>query len=249
MTYKLTMAYDGTNYHGWQRQKNGITVQEVMENVLSEMFGVPTVVTGCSRTDAGVHARVYVCSFSGETTIPSDKIPFVLNTMLPDDIRAYECTVMHDGFNARFETVSKAYEYKILNRCFHDPLLRNYAWHYPVKLDVEKMKEAASIIRGKHDFASFCAAGSVVKSTVRNVTDLTVSIEGDIITVRAEADGFLYNMVRIITGTLVYVGNGKLMVQDIENLINKKDRRLLGITAPPQGLSLVEVNYEQTKNN
>ncbi len=244
MTYKLTMAYDGTNYHGWQRQKNGITVQEVMEDVLGKMFGVPTAVTGCSRTDAGVHAKVYVCSFSGETTIPSDKIPFVLNTMLPDDIRAYECVVMHDSFNARFETVSKAYEYKILNRCFHDPLLRNYAWHYPVKLDIEKMKKAAEIIRGKHDFASFCAAGSVVKSTVRNVTDLTVNSDGDVITVRAEADGFLYNMVRIITGTLVYVGNGKLQVEDIENLINKKDRRLLGITAPPQGLSLVEVNYE-----
>ncbi len=245
MTYKLKMAYDGTNYHGWQRQKNGITVQEIMENVLSEMFGIKTTVTGCSRTDAGVHAKIYVCSFSGETTIPADKIPFVLNTKLPGDIRAYECIVMHDDFNARFETVSKAYEYKIINRAFHDPLLLNYAWHFPVKLDVEKMQKAAEIIRGKHDFASFCAAGSVVKSTVRTVTDLTVTREGDVITVRAEADGFLYNMVRIITGTLVYVGCGKLCVEDIAELINKKDRRLLGITAPPQGLSLVEVNYEK----
>ena len=245
MTYKLTMAYDGTNYHGWQRQKNGITVQEVMEGVIGEIFHTPTAVTGCSRTDAGVHAKVYVCSFSGETTIPCDRIPFVLNTMLPDDIVAYKCEIMHDSFNARFETVSKAYEYKIINRCFPDPLLRNYAWHYPVKLDIEKMKQAAELIRGKHDFASFCAAGSVVKSTVRTVMDLSVSCLDDVITVRAEADGFLYNMVRIITGTLVYVGNGKLLVEDIENLINKKDRRLLGITAPPQGLSLVEVNYEQ----
>ena len=244
MTYKLKIAYDGTNYHGWQRQKNGITVQEVLEGVLSEMFGKETAVTGCSRTDAGVHAKIYVCSFSGETTIPCDKIPFVLNTKLPDDIRAYECEIAHDGFNARFETVTKAYEYKILNAPFADPLLRNFAWHYPVMLDVEKMQKAATIIQGKHDFASFCAAGSCVKSTVRNLTELSVKREGNLITVRAAADGFLYNMVRIIVGTLVYVGNGKLSENDIENLILQKDRRLMGITAPPQGLALVEVNYE-----
>jgi tRNA pseudouridine38-40 synthase len=244
MTYKLIMAYDGTNYHGWQRQKNGITVQEVLENVLSQMFGKETVVTGCSRTDAGVHAKNYVCSFSGETTIPPDKIPFVLNTMLPPDIRAYECVPMHDSFNARFETVTKAYEYKIINRSFADPLLRNFAWHYPIELDVGKMQRAAAIIQGKHDFASFCAAGSSVKTTVRNLTELSVRKDGDTITVRAAADGFLYNMVRIIVGTLVYVGNGKLSEDDIKELIEKKDRRLMGITAPPQGLSLVEVNYE-----
>lgn len=244
MTYKLTMAYDGTNYHGWQRQKNGITVQEVLEDVLQSIFGKETVVTGCSRTDAGVHAKIYVCSFCAETTIPAEKIPFVLNTVLPDDIRAYKCEIMHDTFNARFETVTKAYEYKIVNAPFQDPLMRNFAWHYPIKLDVEKMQRASQIIRGKHDFASFCAAGSTVKSTVRNLTELTVTKNGDIITVRAAADGFLYNMVRIIVGTLVYVGCGKLSENDIAELIEKKDRRLLGITAPPQGLALVEVNYE-----
>lgn len=244
MTYKLTLAYDGTNYHGWQRQKNGITVQEVMEDVLSRVFGKEITVTGCSRTDAGVHASTYVCSFSGETTIPTDKMPFVLNTMLPDDIRAYECNEMDDDFNARFKTITKAYEYKILNRPFMDPLLRNFAWHYPVKLDFEKMQKAAKLIEGRHDFASFCAAGSSVKSTVRTVTELSLKKEGDLIVVRAAADGFLYNMVRIIVGTLVYVGNGKLNDSDIKDLIEKKDRRLMGITAPPQGLSLVEVNYE-----
>ncbi len=244
MTYKLTIAYDGTNYHGWQRQKNGITVQEVIEEVLEKIFKAPTAVTGCSRTDAGVHAKTYVCSFDGETTIPYNKIPFVLNTMLPDDIRAYRCEIVHNGFNARFETTSKAYEYKIINRCFHDPLERNFAWHYPVKLNVTEMQKAAEIICGKHDFASFCAAGSSVKTTVRNLMELKITTEGDIITIRAKADGFLYNMVRIIVGTLVYVGNGKLSAKDIESLIKKRDRRLLGITAPPQGLSLVEVNYE-----
>lgn len=244
MTYKLTISYDGTLYHGWQRQKNGITVQEVLENTLSQIFGKETAVTGCSRTDAGVHAKIYVCSFDGETTIPTGKIPFVLNTMLPQDIRAYECEEAREGFNARFETVTKAYEYKIVNRSFADPLLRNFAWHYPILLDVDKMKHAAGTIQGRHDFASFCAAGSSVKTTVRNLTELSVEKNGDIITIRAAADGFLYNMVRIIVGTLVYVGNGKLSEKDIEELIEKKDRRLMGITAPPQGLSLVEVNYE-----
>ncbi|MBR2884091.1 MAG: tRNA pseudouridine(38-40) synthase TruA [Clostridia bacterium] len=244
MTFKLTMAYDGTNYHGWQRQKNGITVQEVLEDVLTEIAGESVVVTGCSRTDAGVHARIYVCSFTMQTTIPADKIPFVLNTKLPPDIRAYKCEVMHEGFNARFETVTKAYEYKIVNAPFQNPLMRNFAWHYPIKLDIDKMRNAAKIIQGKHDFASFCAAGSIVKSTVRNLTELTVTKDGDIITVRAAADGFLYNMVRIIVGTLVYVGCGKLSEDDIAELIKKKDRRLSGITAPPQGLALVEVNYE-----
>jgi len=244
MNYKLTIAYDGTLYHGWQRQKNGITVQEVVENAVSEMFGTETAVTGCSRTDAGVHAKIYVCSFKGETTIPTDRIHTVLNTRLPQDIRAYRCEGVPDEFNARFDTVKKAYEYKILNTEVCDPLLKNYVWHYPIKLDFEKMCEAAAIIKGKRDFKAFCAAGSTVKSTVRNLMELSAKKEGDVITVRAAADGFLYNMVRILTGTLVYAGNGKLSVSDIEMLISGKDRRMMGITAPPQGLMLVEVIYE-----
>lgn len=244
MMYKMTLSYDGTNYHGWQRQHNGITIQEVLEDCLSRTFNSEITVTGCSRTDAGVHARIYVCNFSGNTTIPADKIPFVLNTILPPDIRVYTCEITSNNFNARFHAVSKAYEYKIVNRCFADPLLRHYSWHYPIKLDVKKMEKAASLIKGNRDFAAFCAAGGSAKTTVRNLTELTVKAENDIITIRAAANGFLYNMVRIIVGTLVYVGNGKLSVDDISTLLNQKDRRLMGITAPPQGLSLVEVNYE-----
>ena len=243
----MTLAYDGTCYHGWQRQHNGITIQEVLEDVLSNVFKTNIVVTGCSRTDAGVHAKTYVCKFSGETTIPAEKIPFVMNTMLPPDIRVYKCEIVGADFNARFNTVSKAYEYTIVNKPFADPIRRCFAWHYPVKLDVKKMKTAAALMCGKRDFASFCASGSCVKSTVRNLYELTVKEENDIITIRAAADGFLYNMVRIIVGTLVYVGNGKLSVSDIEELIESKDRRLMGITAPPQGLSLVEVNYDEGK--
>ena len=243
MNYKLTMAYDGTCYHGWQRQKNGITVQEIMENTLFEIFGKETVVTGCSRTDAGVHASVYVCSFIAETTIPCDKIPIVINNKLPEDIRAYECEEVDSSFNARFNAVKKAYEYKILNAPVNNPLLRNRVWHYPIALDVSKMEKAALILQGKHDFAAFCAAGSTAKTTVRNLMSLTVKKEGDIITVRAEGDGFLYNMVRILAGTLVYVGNGKLSIDEVGEYLEKKDRRLMGITAPPQGLTLVEVTY------
>lgn len=244
MNYKLTIAYDGTAYHGWQRQKNGITVQEVLENAVKRLFNTETTVTGCSRTDAGVHAKTYVCCFNGKTTVPTDKIHTVLNTFLPSDIRAYKCEEVSDNFNARFAAVKKAYEYRILNSEVCDPILRNFVWHYPIKLDIEKMKYAASLMCGKRDFAAFCAAGSIVKSTVRNLMELSVREENGMIIIRAAADGFLYNMVRIITGTLVYVGNGKLEADDIPHLLEKKDRRSVGITAPPQGLSLVEVNYE-----
>lgn len=244
MNYVLKIAYDGTAYHGWQRQKNGITVQEVMESTLEKLLGAPTAVTGCSRTDAGVHARIYVCNFHGETSIPEEKLPIVLNMYLPPDIRVYDCKSADEDFNARFSAHGKIYEYKILNRAYADPIQRNFVWHYPIKLDVEKMRLAAAAMRGKHDFACFCAAGSRVKSTVRNLYELSVHKEGDIITVRAGADGFLYNMVRIITGTLVYVGNGKLTAEEISELMKKGDRRLAGITAPPQGLALTEVFYE-----
>ncbi len=243
MKYKLTLMYDGTAYHGWQRQQNGITVQEVMEDTVSEMLHAETAIVGCSRTDARVHARTYVCSFFGETTIPADKIPFVLNTMLPPDIRAVRCEAVHDGFNARFDTVKKTYKYQILNSTHANPFLRNYAWHYPVQLDFAQMQRACEIIRGRRDFKCFMAAGSVVKNTVRNLMELSAEKDGELITVTATADGFLYNMVRIIVGTLVYIGNGKLNCDELLQLMETGDRRLLGITAPPEGLSLVEVVY------
>ncbi len=243
MKYKLTLMYDGTAYHGWQRQQNGITVQEVAENKISAMLGTETAVVGCSRTDAGVHAKMYVCSFFGSTTIPADKIPFVLNTALPPDIRAVGCEIADDAFNARFDTVKKTYEYRILNSVHADPFLRNYAWHYPIALDFDEMSRACEIIRGKRDFRCFMAAGSKVKNTVRNLSELKLERDGKLITVTAAADGFLYNMVRIIVGTLVYIGNGKLKNDELEGLFAAGDRRKMGITAPPQGLSLVKVEY------
>ncbi|MGN1098162.1 MAG: tRNA pseudouridine(38-40) synthase TruA [Clostridia bacterium] len=242
--YKLTIMYDGTAYHGWQRQQNGITVQEIMEDTVSRIMSKETAIVGCSRTDAGVHARMYVCSFFADTTIPADKLPFVLNTMLPPDIRAVGCELACEDFNARFDAVKKTYKYQIWNTSFGDPFLRNYAWHYPVKLDFEAMEKACGIIRGEKDFRCFMAAGSVVKNTVRNLSELRAEKDGELITVTASANGFLYNMVRIIVGTLVYIGNGKLKLDELEGLIREGDRRKMGITAPPQGLRLYEVLYD-----
>lgn len=243
MNLKLTIKYDGTAYHGWQRQPNGITVQEVLEDALEKVFKKRIVVTGCSRTDAGVHAAMHVSNFMCDTSIPVHKIPLVLNQYLPSDIRATECVVEKDDFNARYHTVEKTYRYRILNSEHNDPFLGRYAWHYPIKLDVEKMKQAAEYMVGERDFTAFMASGSSAKTTVRNLKRVEVEKTGDLITITATANGFLYNMVRIIVGTLVYVGNGKLTAEEVKTILIEKDRRLGGVTAPPEGLILEEVVY------
>lgn len=243
MNYKLTLKYDGTEYHGWQRQPNGITVQEVLEDALQNVFKKKIVVTGCSRTDAGVHAAMHVSNFKCESSIPTDKIPLVLNMYLPRDIRACACETVDENFNARYNTVEKTYKYRILNCEHNDPFIGRYAWHYPIKLDVDKMKEAATYMVGERDFTAFMASGSSAKTTVRNLKRAEVEKDGDLITITVTANGFLYNMVRIITGTLVYVGNGKLMAKEVKKILDEKDRRLGGVTAPPEGLRLEEVVY------
>lgn len=248
MNLKLTLKYDGTAYHGWQRQPNGITVQEVLEDTLEKVFKEKIVVTGCSRTDAGVHAKMHVSNFNGETSIPVHKIPLVLNQFLPNDIRATECSIEDDFFNARYDTVEKTYRYRILNCEHNDPFLARYVWHYPTKLDVEKMKVAAGYMVGERDFTAFMASGSSAKTTVRNLKRVEVEKDGNLITITATANGFLYNMVRIIVGTLVYVGNGKLTGEEVKDILLSKDRRLGGVTAPPQGLILEEVVYREKDN-
>lgn len=244
MNLKLTLKYDGTEYHGWQVQPNGITVQEVLEKTLSSMANEKITVTGCSRTDAGVHAAMHVSNFKMNTSIPVHKFPLVLNQKLPRDIRAVDCCVVPDDFNARFDTVEKTYRYRILNQEHDDPFLSRYVWHYPIKLDIDKMKEAASYMVGEKDFTAFMASGSSAKTTVRNLKRVEVEKEGSLITITATANGFLYNMVRIIVGTLVYAGNGKLTPVEIKHILECRDRRLGGVTAPPQGLRLEEVLYD-----
>lgn len=243
MNLKLTIKYDGTNYHGWQVQPNGITVQEVIESALSEIAKKKITVTGCSRTDAGVHAAMHVSSFKFDSSIPVHKLALILNQKLPKDIRAVECTEVDDSFNARFDTKEKTYRYRILNAPHNDPFLSRYVWHYPIELNVLKMQKAAACMVGKRDFTAFMASGSNIKTTVRNLKRVDVQKEGDLITITATADGFLYNMVRIIAGTLVYVGNGKLDADEVGRIIEEKDRRLGGVTAPPEGLMLEEVVY------
>ena len=242
MNYVLKIAYDGTAYHGWQRQKNGITVQEVMESTLEKLLGAPTAVTGCSRTDAGVHARIYVCNFHGETTIPEEKLPIVLNMYLPPDIRVYGCKSADEDFNARFSAHGKIYEYKILNRAYADPIQRNFVWHYPIKLDVEKMRLAAAAMRGKHDFACFCTRAPKKKSTVREIYDISITRTGAEVDISVTADGFLYNMMRILVGTLVEVGLGKRKADSIPDLFAQK-RAEAGTLMPAKGLCLMEVVY------
>lgn len=243
MNLKLTIKYDGTEYHGWQRQPNGITVQQVLEETLEKVLKTKVVVTGCSRTDAGVHAKMHVSSFRAETSIPVNKLPLVLNQFLPPDIRAAACEIVPDDFNARYHTKEKTYRYRILNCEHNDPFLSRFVWHYPIELDVEKMKKAAEYMVGEKDFTAFMASGSSAKTTIRNLKRVEVEKEGDVITISATANGFLYNMVRIIVGTLVYVGNGKLTQEEVKTILEEKDRRLGGVTAPPQGLMLEEVVY------
>lgn len=243
----VKIMYDGGNYHGWQIQKNGITVQERMEDVVSRITGAKTAVCGCSRTDSGVHALEYVFNFKSDTRIPAERLPYAINTHLgQDDIAAISAVDVNEDFNARFSSSGKRYVYKIWNSTLQNPFTAKYSWHFPYKLDVEAMKTAATNFCGTHDFSAFMAAGGSQKTTVRTVRDCTVGISNEWpqqIEIEVEADAFLYNMVRIITGTLTDVGTGRISSDDIKKVIESCDRREAGMTAPPQGLFLKKVFY------
>ncbi len=242
---KLLIMYDGTAYHGWQMQKNLITVQECVETALSKIFGEERVIVhGCSRTDAGVHARGYVCSFNTEARIPAEKIPFALNTCLPPDIRALKARDMDMDFHAQFDAVSKIYTYSVLNAPHGDAFLHNRVWHYPQKIDMEKVKYAACVLEGTHDFRTFMSQDETKRNYEKTMYSLKAEKEGDIITFTLHADGYLYNMVRIICGTLVFMGSGILNYKDMPDVLASLERKRAGMTAPPQGLVLERVFYE-----
>lgn len=243
MNIKLKLQYDGTAYHGWQIQKNDITVQETVKKAIEKITGENVVLTGCGRTDTGVHAENYVCNFHTNSTVPVDRFPYALNTCLPDDIVCFGAEEVSEDFHANSSAVKKRYIYKILNREFPDAVLCRYAWHYKYPLDIEKMRTAAKAFIGEHDFIGFASSGFSVKTTVREIYSLDVSREGDIVTIDVTGNGFLYNMVRIIAGTLVFAGGGKINPSDMADIIASKDRNRAGITAPPQGLCLKEVYY------
>lgn len=244
MRVKMTVAYDGTNYKGWQVQPNGITIEEVLNKNLSNLLGEEIVVSGASRTDSGVHSLGNIAVFDTNTRMPADKIAFALNQRLPEDIVAQGSSEVEDGWHPRYQNSRKTYEYRILNRTFRMPTRRldTYFYHYP--LDVEKMKKAASYLVGEHDFKSFCAIGAQVKTTVRTIYACDVEKEGDIITIRVTGNGFLYNMVRIIAGTLVQIGGGAIKPEAMEAILLKKDRSAAGPTAPAHGLTMMGIEFE-----
>lgn len=245
MRVRLTISYDGTNYCGWQIQNNGITVEEVINRELTDLLKEDIAIIGASRTDSGVHAVANIAVFDTNTKIPAEKISFALNQRLPDDIRIQKSEQVADDFHPRYCNSTKTYEYKILNRRFPDPLKRLYTHFVYMPLDVDKMKKAAEYIVGEHDFASFCSAGSQVKTTVRTVYTLDVSKENDIISIRISGNGFLYNMVRIIVGTLMKVGLGIYTPEHVKEIIDSKDRYAAGPKAPARGLTLIGIEYEE----
>ena len=255
MRYRAIISYDGTDYVGWQRQLNGISVQEKMEVALSKIFGTPTTCTASGRTDSGVHAEGQVVHFDATTSIPVDKIPYAVNTELPDDISMLYCEVTADDFNARFSAKRKTYKYSLYSAPHRLPTLGRNHTHIISPLNIEDMKKGAEYIVGEHDFKCFEASGSVVKSTVRTVYGIDInvtkidSVKGGAfpsvkVDISVTGNGFLYNMVRIIAGTLVYVGMGKLTPEDVKEIILSKDRTKAGKTLPPEGLTLVSVEYQ-----
>ena len=237
----MVVAYDGTNYCGWQVQPNGITIEEVLNRSLSNLLGEKIEVMGASRTDSGVHSLGNVAVFDTNTRMPADKIAFALNQRLPEDIVVQGSCEVPSDWHPRYQESTKTYEYRILNRTFRMPTRRldTYFYHYP--LDVEQMSEAASYLVGTHDFASFCAANAQVKSTVRTIYSCTAQKENDIITIRVTGNGFLYNMVRIIAGTLIEVGAGKRRPEEIKDILAAENRDAAGPTAPAQGLTMMGI--------
>ena len=240
----LTLAYDGTNYCGWQMQKNGISVSQKLEVSLSNIITNFSIL-GASRTDAGVHALgqcVHVI-LSSSLKIPINKLPQVINSLLPEDIRVVAARFVPDSFHPINDAKSKTYNYKIYNAKYLNPLTRLYEAHIPVILNIEAMSSAAVCILGRQDFAAFCSSGSSVKSTIRTIFNLDIYKDGCTINININGDGFLYNMVRIIAGTLVDVGQGKTKENSLFEIIKSKDRKKAGKTMPPHGLTLVEIFY------
>lgn len=240
---KLTVAYDGTNYCGWQVQPNGITIQEVLNQCLSEFTGEKIETIGASRTDAGVHALGNVAVFDTEMRMPGDKFSFALNQRLPEDIRIQKSEEVDVNFHPRYIKSQKTYEYRILNRRFPIPTERFYSHFTYIPLDIEKMREAAEYLVGEHDFKSFCGTGAQVKTTVRTVKEIQIEKNEDRITIRITGEGFLYNMVRIIAGTFMDIGGGLYPPEKMQEILEAKDRKKAGPTAPARGLTLMEIQY------
>lgn len=240
---KLTIAYDGTNYCGWQVQPNGITIEEVINKALRKLTGEDITVIGASRTDSGVHAMGNVAVFDTDTTIPAEKIAVALNQRLPEDIVIVKSEEVALDFHPRYCDCSKTYEYHIINTRIPDPTKRLTNYFVSYVLDIDKMRQAASYLVGEHDFVSFCNVRTDVENTVRCITELEILKCGEEITIRITGNGFLYNMVRIIVGTLIRVGRGFYEPEKVKEILEAKDRKAAGVTAPAHGLMLMGIDY------
>ena len=239
----LKVAYDGTNYHGWQLQPNGITIESVLNEKLSQLLREDIAVIGASRTDSGVHAYGNVAVFDTDARMPGDKFSYALNQRLPEDIRIRDSREVPLDFHPRKTESIKTYEYHILNETFPNPVKRLYSHFTYLQLDAEKMQEAAAYLVGEHDFKSFCSAGAQTETTVRTVYSCDVERSGNDITIRISGAGFLYNMVRIIAGTLMDIGNGKYPPEKMPEILEACDRSAAGPTAPAKGLVLVSYRF------
>ena len=240
----MTIKYDGSNYCGWQVQPNAVSVQSTVQKALIDLTGENDLgVTGCSRTDSGVHANMFCLHFDSDINIADERIPFALNQRLPDDIAAVDCKTVADGFHARYSSLGKTYIYKIYNSAFPDPFKYKYYLRVNRHIDEALLDKAAKLFVGTHDFKGFCSAGSSVSDTFRTVSDCSVERQGDDIIVSITANGFLYNMVRIIVGTLLEVNNGKIKLEDLSGIIASGERDKAGPTAKPHGLYLDKVYY------
>ncbi|MBZ4688526.1 MAG: tRNA pseudouridine38-40 synthase [Clostridia bacterium] len=243
---KVTIAYDGTNFNGWQvqtKQRHVRTVQATVQNAVKKIFKEESQITAAGRTDAGVHARGQVINFYTKSSIPADRVPLALNSVLPQDIVAFNCEEVDEAFHARYSAYKKWYRYVIYNDMFPDVFSRDYAHFVRSKLDLETIRAAASKFKGTHDFRSFCASGTSVQDFVRTVKSCRISKKGKYLFIDVAGDGFLYNMVRIIAGTLLEVGKGKIAPEEITEIIEAREREKAGPTAPAKGLYLMKVFY------
>ena len=240
----LRLRYDGSAYHGWQVQKTDVTVAETLEIALSRVCGERIKVVGCGRTDAGVHANRYCANFHTNCAIPIDRVPLAVNTRLPGDIAVIDAVEAPEDFNAIGSCIQKEYVYRILNSRIRDPFLDKRVCFYPSRLDTALMEQAGHAFEGTHDFRAVRSVGTETRTTVRTVHWCRTEKEGDLISIYVCADGFLYNMVRAIVGTMVYASYGKIDPAEIPALLEKGDRRLTGPTMPPQGLYLNRIWYD-----
>lgn len=245
--YLVRIRYNGKNYSGYQRQQNAPTVGDEVFRCLKKIFGEVSCLSGCSRTDSGVHALDYALSFKSEKILPESSVVRAMNANLPDDISAFFCRYVPDDFHARYSVVSKEYIYKIYNGRCPDPFSRDFTMFYPLALDLERMNRAASFFVGTHDFTAFMAAGSKITDCTRTIYRASFSREGETVLFRISGNGFLYKMVRLIVGTCLFVSEGKMEPEEIPKLLENR-KQTKGFAAPPQGLYLNRVTYEREQN-